>query len=167
MSKQVSVTVRDTAHATLEQTFEPAAAVDLSKIFTGYLFLPAVVEVQNQTGPWDHVGVSRNPVFADGKGAFERITAYNPPTYFDYDVSKFTNVLGRLVHGAHGSWTFSSGKSADRETTLIEWTYAFNPRPLRGPIVRLAIAPIWRRYMRRALALTVREVEHAGPSPRR
>ncbi len=163
MPRHIPVTVRDTARATPEQTFNVATDVDLTKIFTGFSFLPAVVEVQNQKGSWDHAGVSRNPVFSDGKGAFEQITTYNPPTYFDYDVIKFTNVLGRLVSGAHGSWTFSRDPSTSGEpATVIEWAYAFAPLPLRRSIVKILIAPAWRAYMRRALALTVREVENAA-----
>jgi len=62
--------------------------------------------------------VSRNPVFSEGKGAFEQITTYNPPTYFDYDVTDFTNVLGRLVSGAHGSWTFSHDPIASEKALV-------------------------------------------------
>jgi hypothetical protein len=43
--------------------------------------------------------------------------------------------------------------------TAIEWTYSFAPLPLHRPIVRFLIAPAWRAYMRRALALTLREVK--------
>lgn len=165
MPKRIPVTVRDTARAMLEQTFVPAVTVDLTKIFTGFLFLPVVVEVRNQSGSWDHAGVSRNPAFGDGNSAFEQVTAYKPPTYFDYDVSKFTNVLGRLISGAHESWTFSLDLSAPAgPATAIEWTYAFAPLPLRRPIVRFLIAPTWRAYICRALALTVREVEKSVSS---
>jgi hypothetical protein len=165
MPKRIPVMVRATAPATVEQTFHAAVPVDLTKIFTGFLFLPAVVEVRNQSGSWDHAGVSRNPVFSNGKGAFEQVTTYRPPTSFDYDVSKFTNILGRLVSGAHGSWTFSPDPSASGgPATVIEWIYSFAPLPLRRSIVRILIAPVWRAYMRRALALTVREVEKSVSS---
>lgn len=166
MTKPIPVSVRHTARADIGQTFDIASMVDLNKIFTGYLFLPAVTEVRNQSGSWDHAGVSRNPVFANGKGAFEQITTHTRPTYFDYDVSKFTNILGRLVSGAHGSWTFSPEPSASGEpATLIEWTYAFSPLPLRRWIVRFLVAPAFRAYLRRALALAVREVEKATSAP--
>jgi hypothetical protein len=42
--------------------------------------------------------------------------------------------------------------------TNIEWTHAFRPARRRTLAVRLLIAPVWRSYMRRALAATVREL---------
>lgn len=70
-------------------------------------------------------------------------------------VSGFTNILGRFVHGARGSWEFTRTQDG---RTLIEWTYAFRPKRMRALATRLLIAPIWRPYMRRALARTVGEV---------
>jgi hypothetical protein len=110
------------------------------------------------------VGVSRRPVLSDGTAAFERITRYEPSSYFAYEVGWFTKALGRLVTGARGSWIFEP--TADGGTA-IEWTYAFRPRRLRRTLVRLVIAPVWRMYMRRALDATVRELRRldaAGPA---
>jgi hypothetical protein len=151
----VPVTVRATADVAPRPAFEAAASVDLAKIFTGFGPLPAVVGVRDQTGSWDHVGVSRRPVLSDGTAAFELITQYEPHSHFAYEVSGFTNALGRFVTGARGSWTFEP--TADGGTA-IEWTYAFRSRRLRRTLVRLVIAPVWRLYMRRALDATVREL---------
>jgi hypothetical protein len=73
-----------------------------------------------------------------------------------YHVGGFTNVLGRLVTGADGTWRF---RSAGERRTAIEWTYAFVPLPRRRWLVRLVVAPLWRRYMDNALRATVREIE--------
>jgi hypothetical protein len=160
----VPVTVRVATDVAPKLAFEAAAPIDLTKIFTGFGPLPAVVGIRDQTGPWDHVGVSRRPVLSDGTASFERITEYEPHSRFSYDVS-FTNILDRLVTGAHGSWTFEP--TADGGT-VINWTYAFRPRRLRGALVRLLIAPVWRLYMRRALDATVREIgRHDVPNPAR
>jgi hypothetical protein len=67
------------------------------------------------------------------------------------------------VHGARGPCTFTPTGDGG---TAIEWTYAFRPRRFRALAVRLLIAPLWRPYMRRALAATVREVHRqAGLTP--
>jgi Polyketide cyclase / dehydrase and lipid transport len=151
----VPVTVHQTATASPEVSFDVTAPIDLTLIFTGYGPLPSVVGIREQTGAWDHVGVSRRPVLSDGTATFEQVTDYNPPSGFAYEVSGFTNILGRFVHGARGSWTFSPTAQGG---TLIEWTYGFRPKRFRSLATRLLIVPIWRPYMRRALAATVREV---------
>ncbi len=160
----VPVTVRATTGLAPKQAFEAGVRVDLTKIFTGFGPLPAVVGIRDQTGSWDHVGVSRRPVLSDGTTAFEQVTRYEPGSYFAYEVSGFTNALGRFVIGARGSWTFDP--TADGGAA-IEWTYAFRPRRLRRTLVRLVIAPVWRLYMRRVLEATVRELRRldaAGPA---
>jgi hypothetical protein len=151
----VSVTVRATTPAPPESAFAIVMPIDLATIFTGYGPLPAVTRTIDQTGPWNQVGVSRKPVLSDGTMAFEQITEYAPPSSFAYEVSGFTNVLGRLVTGARGGWQFSA--SADGGTEIV-WTYAFRPRPWRRALVAVAIAPLWRRYMRRALGLAVEQI---------
>ncbi len=157
----IPVTVSATTNVAPKPAFETAAPVDLTKIFTGFGPLPAVVGIREQTGPWDHVGVSRRPVLSDGTASFEQITEYEPHSRFSYEVS-FTNILDRLVTGSHGSWTF---KPTADGSTVIEWTYAFRPRRLRGALVRLVIAPVWRLYMRRALDATVREIRRHVAEP--
>jgi hypothetical protein len=156
MSPQpVPVTVRAVTTVSPERTFRATAPIDLTLIFRGYGPLPAVVGVENQSGTWDHVGVDRDPVLSDGSTAHERLTGYHPPSDFAYEVSAFTNIMNRFVSGARGSWTFTP---TDDGGTAVEWTYALRPRRFRTLAVRLLIAPLWRPYMRRALAATVREV---------
>jgi hypothetical protein len=102
--------------------------------------------------------VSRTPVLSDGTTTFEQVTDYRPPSWFAYEVSGFTNVLGRFVTGARGTWAFAPATNGG---TAITWTYAFRLRRFRGAAVRLLIAPVWRLYMRRALDVTVREVQRS------
>ncbi|MEE1940188.1 SRPBCC family protein [Streptomyces sp. TRM 70361] len=159
----VSVTVRETASVEPPAAFPVAVGVELPLIFTGFGPLPAVTAVRDQTGPWDRVGVSRRPVLSDGSVVHERITDHQPPSFFGYEVSGFTGLLGWAVHGARGEWRLAPGAGGG---TAIEWTYAFRPRRFRRAPVRLAVAPLWRAYMRRALAATVREMHaRAGRAP--
>jgi hypothetical protein len=155
-SRGVPVTVRATIDATPQRTFEVIVPINLALIFRGLGPLPAVVEVREQSGPWDHVGAHRRPVFSDGTAAFEQLTDYVPFSYFAYDLSGFTNILGRLVTGAHGGWQFAPIGGGG---TAVTWTYTFLPLRLRYALVRFGVAPIWRLYMRRALVESVREVE--------
>lgn len=123
----VAVTVQTTASPHPTTVFPLVMDVALPLIFTGFGPLPGVTEVREQSGPWDHMGASRKPVLTDGTTAFERITACSPPDSFAYEISGFTNILGRFVHGAVGSWDLTREDDAG---THIEWTYAL-PRLLQ------------------------------------
>ena len=125
------------------RTFEINVPIDLSVIFTGWGPFPAVRGVKNQTGAWDHVGASRNPELSDGTTATEALTEYTPGHSFAYEVTDFTNLLGRIAHGVRGEWTFTP----DGAGTLIRWTYEFKPKGGRRLLLRYGLAPLWRRYM--------------------
>ena len=104
------------------------------------------------------MGASRNPELTDGSTATELLTEYDLGPSFAYELSGFTNVLGRLVPGVRGEWTFTP----DGPGTLVRWTYEFKPRPGRGVLVRFGLAPLWRRYMLSALARTVEVIGEAA-----
>jgi hypothetical protein len=152
----ITVPVEGTAPADVETTFDALTPIDLSRIFRGYGPLPAVVETTDQTGAWDRVGVSRTVKLSDGHDVSERITAYERPGYFAYRVGPFeSGPLGRLIVDAHGEWRFTAlGGTA----TAIRWTYTFRPRRYAAIVVRLIVAPLWRGYAKRVLALAVAEV---------
>ncbi len=149
--KTVPVTVQTRAAIPPSRAFEIITPIDLSLVFKGWGPFPAVRGVNNQTGEWDHVGPSRNPVLSDGSTATERLTEYTAGHSFGYELTGFTNVLRRLIHGVRGEWTFTP----DGDGTVIRWTYEFKPRPGRTIIVRRLLAPLWVRYMRSAIAGTV------------
>ena len=158
----VPVTVTATARAGLERAFDAIAPIDLSLIFTGFGPLPAVRGVREQTGEWNHVGAARIVELSDGSEAREEITAFERPDHFAYRVGPFTGPFRRLVRAADGAWWFSEGGSG----TEIRWTYAFLPARFATPAVRLVVAPLWRAYARRVLALAVRAAEQASrPAP--
>jgi hypothetical protein len=111
--------------------------------------------VKNQTGAWDHVGASRNPVLSDGTTANETLTEYTVDHSFAYEVTGFTNILGKLVEGVRGEWTFTP----DGEGTVIRWTYEFKPRRGCYLLVRLGLAPLWRHYMQAGIEAAAKACE--------
>lgn len=139
----VPVTVQTRTALSPREAFDIIVPIDLSLVFTGRGPFPGVRGVKNQTGAWDAAGQSRNPDLTDGSTATERLTEYAAPHSFAYEITDFTNVLGRLVSGVRGEWTFSP----DGEGTLIRWTYEFKPRPGCRSLIRRILAPLWRRYM--------------------
>jgi Polyketide cyclase / dehydrase and lipid transport len=157
-----TVTATGTAAVdSLEVAFDVMTPIDLSLIFTGWGPLPAITHVEEQSGPWDHVGVHRRPQFADGGSAMERMTHYLRPGYFAYEVTGFTNALRLVVEHARGEWTFTPDLDGG---VAVRWSYHFTAKPGRGALVRLLIGPMWKQYMRKGLAASIREAERtAGP----
>jgi Polyketide cyclase / dehydrase and lipid transport len=148
VDKTVAVTVQTRAPAPPQHAFKVNVAIDLSLVFKGWGPFPAVRGVENQTGAWDHVGASRNPVLSDGT---ENTVGHG----FAYEVNDFTNILGRLVEGVRGEWTFTP----DGEGTVIRWTYEFKPRHGRYFLVRQGLAPLWRHCMRAGIEAAARVCE--------
>lgn len=155
----VAVTVEAIARASAEESFDAIVQIALPRMFIGYGPLPAVSATREQSGDWNHVGVTRVVDLADGSSARAQITHHERPRYFAYTVSGFTSSLRALVHGARSEWWFSSAIDGRTE---IRWRYTFEPRRLTRPIVTLAVVRLWRRYARKALALAVREAEQPG-----
>ena len=155
----VAVTVSGVARTEPATAFAAIAPADLTRIFTGMGPLPAVVGTHAQTGAWDHVGATRTVELSDRSEAREAITAYDAPAHFAYRLEGFTGPLRLVVEGADGAWWFSAGA---RGGTDVRWTYVFLPRPGRRWLVRAAVAPRWRAYARRVLALAIAEAESAS-----
>jgi hypothetical protein len=158
----VPVTVQTRARVTPGEAFNAIVPIDLSLMFTGWGPFPAVRGARNQSGAWNHVGASRNPDLSDGSTATETLTEYAPGHSFAYELTDFTNALGRLIIGVRGEWTFTP----DRDGTVIRWTYEFKPRPLCRSLIRLALAPLWRPYMRAALEAAARVAEQGASTGR-
>jgi hypothetical protein len=102
------------------------------------------------------VGASRNPDLTDGSTATETLVEYTRPSSFAYSLTNFTNVLGHLVEGVRGEWTYTP----DGDGTLIRWTYEFKPLRGRTTLVRWFLSPLWSRYMADSLDKAVDVAEH-------
>jgi hypothetical protein len=148
----IAVTVEAEARAPAERAFDAIAPIALERMFERFGPLPGVNGTRDQTGAWDHVGATRVVELSDGSEAHERISAYSPPQHFAYRVSGFTGALRLLVEHADGAWWFSD---RDGGSTHVRWTYVFQPRAGRRWLARVAVAPLWRPYARRALARAV------------
>lgn len=156
----LSVTVETTVAESQATAFEYIVPIDLSSIFTGYGFLPAVTGTQHQTGAWDAAGQTRTVHLADHSSARELLTKYEYPSYFSYTVSDFTGSLGLLASSANGEWWFSTHASGQ---TNIKWHYAFSPRSVFTlPVLWFVANFLWRGYMTKALALSVQQIQRSA-----
>ena len=137
--------------------FDYIVPIDLTSIFTGYGPLPAATGVENQTGAWDAAGQERTVLLSDGGSARESLTKYEHPHYFSYTVSGFTGAPGLLATSATGEWWFNGVES---DKTRIKWQYAFNSRSaVTAPILWIITHVLWRGYMRKALKLSIEQLE--------
>lgn len=137
------------------EAFRVIVPIDLSKVFRRWGPFPAVLGVIGQTGAWDTAGHVRFPQLSDGSTAREMLTEYTAPHSFAYEISEFTNTLGRLVDKIRGEWTMTP----DGDGSIIRWTYSFYPRRGRRGVVRVFLVPLWRRYAAGTLRATVDYVE--------
>jgi hypothetical protein len=142
-----------------QTAFDRVVPRDDSTLFTGYLgVLPAVTSISEQTGPWNHPGEQRTVHLSDGSSFREEITLFARPETpdargrFDYRVTAYTKLLGRLVSDAEASWRYEPVAAGTR----IRWRYGFRPRRGRRFVVRWLIGPLWLRYMKRSMAECVR-----------
>ena len=144
----VPVTVQTRTAVDPVRAFAVIVPIDLPTIFRKWGPFPGVRSVANQPADWDRVGASRRPELTDGSHVDEMLTEYSEGYSFAYELTGFTSYIRRVIEGVRGEWTFT----ADGHGTVIRWTYEF--KPLRGyrPVVRWAVAPLWRRYMTLGLA---------------
>lgn len=159
--RSVPVTVRIRSTLTPVQAFDIIVPIDLSLVFKKWGLIPGVRGVDNQNGAWDAAGKSRNPQLTDGSTVTERLTEYTPGHSFAYEITDFTGPLRHLVAGARGEWTFTP----DGAATMITWTYEFKAVSGRSLLLKWGLAPVWRRYMRRAATNTARAAEHITADP--
>lgn len=176
MEPVVFTEVVDTT-ASARVAFDRVVPRDDADLFTGYLILPAVTGVTDQTGPWTVPGSRRTVHLSDGGSFREHLERHSAPEpaastavaaastagaaaesavgVFDYRVTEFTGALAHLVSAAGASWRYEPAAGGSR----IRWTYEYVPLPGRRFIVQHLIGPIWRRYMRRSLTVCARVAE--------
>ena len=151
----VPVTVQTRANVGPDWAFDAIVPIDPCLIFTGWGPFPGVRCVMQQTIAWDHAGASRNPVFTDGSTAKETLTEYTAGSSFACELTDFTNALRRITTGVRGEWTFTP----DNGGTVIRCTSEFKPRTGRRLLLRLGLAPLWRRYMQAAIEAAAKVAE--------
>jgi len=152
MSTITTVTVTGIAKADQETVFTTLAAISLPSIFTGMAPFPAVLEVHNNPGRWNEVGLTRNSLLSDGTTIDERLTSYEPNERFSYQVTGITSVFRHVVTMIEGQWNIQSD---GQSTTRIIWVHSLHAKPGRSWLLRYILAPLWRKYMERALALAI------------
>jgi len=156
--KGISVTAATTIRGSTEAIFDQIVPIDLRTVFKGYGLLPAVVDVAEQTGAWDAAAQTRKVVLSDGSSAKEELTHYDRPGQFAYRITELTGLFGLVAQEASGEWRFAESGTS----TTLSWTYAFTPRSRWTRPVLGVVGLLWRRYMRRVLALCRSQIEGAG-----
>lgn len=121
--------------------------------------LPAVVEVRDQTGPWDAAGQTRQLMLSDGGSVIEHLVTVARPA-FVYELSDFQKLFGRLVAGARAEWDYTGVDGGTR----VRWTYTFFARPGIVPAVALTaiVRLFWAPYMKRVLPGILAEIDRSA-----
>jgi hypothetical protein len=151
--KTVPVTVQTRAAIPPNRAFDIIVPIDVLLVFKGWgprPFVASTTKPRHGT-----MLVSHAIPTSDGSKATETVTEYTAGHSFAYELTDFTNVLSRLVHGVRGEWTFIP----DGNGTVIRWTHEFKPLRGRYFLVRGGPAPLWRRYMQQGVEAAARVAE--------
>ena len=133
------------------------AELPLPQVFLRSGPFPGVRSVDGQPEAWDTPGLTRTPHFTDGGTVVETLVEVSPGSSFAYELRDFTDVFGRLVAGVRGEWTFTP----DGSGSVVRWTWEFKPARRSRPALAAVIVPLYRRYMRRVIDLSVELAERA------
>ena len=146
---EIPVSATAEFRAPAEAVFDYVVAEDTpEEVMLGYGPVPGVVGGEIHEGPWDHAGAYRAVHLEGGGTAREEITAIQRPGYFSYRVSDFSIVARHVVAAARGEWWFEPRG----DSTLVRWTYTFEPRSLlRAPLAFAFARLLWKGYMERAM----------------
>jgi hypothetical protein len=87
--------------------------------------IPSIRSTTVVSGSWPSEGAVRIVNLDDGHFVQERITSYNTPEVFRYQVWGFTNQAGNLVSYAVGELRYAAEGEGK---TRLTWTYAMRPR---------------------------------------
>lgn len=151
----VPVTVQRRSPLNPVLAFDIIVPIDLSLVFARWGPFPGVRGVNNQTGAWDHVGVSRNPDLTDGSTATET----SPNT--GAAAASLTNSPASPTSLA-GSPTASAANGPSRQTApelSSGGPTNSSPAPFCSRLVQHGLAPLWRRHMQTAVNRTVSAAE--------
>jgi hypothetical protein len=144
-----------TVRAVLQSTWKIVTPLTPVGFYPSFGPLPAVVEVLDQTGPWDAAGQTRTLVLSDGGSVVEHLREVTRPGRFVYELTDFQKLFGTIVGGARAEWVFR----AVGVSTSIRWTYTFYALPGKRWLLAGIVGNLWAPYMRRVLPGIAAEVE--------
>ena len=142
-----------TYNCTLERAFKTAMLSDLSKIHSGYIFMPKVTHVTNDEN-WGKAGSIKKVFVAKSltqKGGFafmDRIIQRKENDFWKIQVYDFQFWMMGFSK-FDGEWKV---KKLEEEKTEIEYTYWLHAEnPLLYPLNWIFVKMFWKRYMKRVL----------------
>ena len=162
MSRPHVVTHSRTFAVAVDEAYRIVAPMPLPGLFVrGFLAIPAIREVRDQTGPeWGtERGHSRDLVMADGGTVREELVSVDPPHSFAYELSEITGAMKPLVTEVNGEWRFVPEGTGTR----ITWTWRLHPRSALTALVLPVIGLMWQGFARHAFD---RLAVILGPLPR-
>lgn len=114
------------------------------------------VKVKVNKGPYSFVGANRTVYFDNGDTIVETLASYNPPVYYSYSVTQFSDFLRYLTNIAYGQWWFQDvgGK------TQATWVYTFVPKNIFTKLILGLFATlVYKKFMKQCLQLAKGQIE--------
>jgi hypothetical protein len=152
-----SASARGTTRAAPDDAYRALTGLDVPAHFPRFGPLPAVAAITEAPATWTEVGATRLVHMSDASRFREQLVVADGAR-LSYRLSGLTGLLGLLVSGGRADWRLAPYGAG----TVVDWTYSFDPRPGRRPVVALVIALWWRRYMQRVMPAVVATLDRAA-----
>lgn len=158
-----SVTIKTIYHCSLERAFKSPMLCDITKVHTGFGWMPRVThctddEHWGQPGSSKRVFMAPSIAFKGGEASMDRVLVRIENEYWKIEVGDFTSwMLG--FNKFVGEWKTTELQPGN---VLIEYTYTLHSGGIfLYPVNWLFTKTFWRIYMKRVLE-NVRKLAEGG-----
>lgn len=118
-------------------------------------FIHGAKSVVVNTPPYTVKGANRTVFFDDDSSLLETLTYFDPPVYYSYSVTKFTNIFKHFAKEAFGQVWFEDVGT----TTHAVWVYTFVPKNFLAKMVMWLMLLSYKKFMVQGLQLAKQEIE--------
>lgn len=133
-----------------------AAPESLPKFFQQYGPIHGIEKSVLHKGAWSAAGAVRTIHFDSGDTLREELIAFDPPRYFSYSISEFSNFAKYLTAVGYGEWWFEQKD----DCTRVTWKYTFKPKNfLTGLPLSLFVKKSFSKYMDNCLQNAKKYIE--------
>lgn len=140
-------------NCSLERAFKTPMLCDVTKVHTGYGFMPKVTHTTDDEN-WGQIG-STKKVFVEksitqkgGFGSMDRVIERKENEYWKIQVDEFQSWMAGF-HKFIGEWKTTQ---IEENKTLVEYNYALHSaKPIFYPLNWLFAKVFWKIYMKRVL----------------
>ena len=149
----IKTTVKTIFNCSLERAFKSPMLCDVTKVHTGYMFMPKVTHCKDDE-EWGKPGGSRrvfmekNAFFKGGEAALDTVLEREENKYWKIELTNFT-YFSMGFYKFQGEW---ETREISSDETEVIYTYTLFPSvPYFYPFQWLMVKLMWRTYMKHVI----------------